>query len=80
MAKIELTTTWVEIVLAGEEYLLQGQGGKYLVLNSAVQPTNLNGFVLDAADSLSSVIYPSNDGIWARALSYDSNLIVDTWI
>ena len=81
MAKIELTTTWVEVVPVGEEYLLQGHGsGKFLVLNAASQPTDLNGFILGPADSLSSAIYPATDGIWARAFSYDNTLIVDTWV
>ena len=80
MTKVRLTNTWQEVVTSGQEYLLQSIGSySYYIADSAAQPTNDNGFKLSNGDSLSSAVYPANNGIWAKAITNDVNLLVDTW-
>ena len=80
MVKTTLTTTWVNIVAAGNSYLLQGiKGEDFLVINSASQPVDAVGFRLNQIDSLSSIAYPTPGGLWARALSGTVDIIVDSW-
>ena len=87
MARVEvkLTTTWQEVVVQDLNYLIQlkkgnSKGEKFLAANASSIPTDSLGFELAANDTLSSIVYPSIDGIWARAKDHDVTILVDSWV
>ena len=81
MAQIALTPTWVEVVPSGSEYLLQSLDGSGITIaNSAGAPTDTIGFFVDRDSTVSSTVYPANDGIWAKANDANATVVVDTWV
>ena len=81
MTNFTLTPEWIEVVPGDSEYLLQSlDGAGITIVNSAGQPTTSAGFYIDRDATVSSVVYPAVDGIWARSNDARALVAVDTWV
>ena len=81
MENITLTEDWSLVVSTGANYLIQPSYKDVVVKVSGTAPTAGDiGFSLTTRDTLSSLVYPASDSIWARAKTRTATITVDTWI